>query len=621
MNRLCLLLLVALPLSARQLPAQEAEQPEPAPTEQPAPDAPPESAEIPDDFTEFLRNKLPGVDPAGEHSLADLKNYSEKDKRHRYTGQMANLLLIYITDLNMGGSLTKLFDHYATGKHGENPSFRVLHALVLSQYPPGMQNLTQAEKILRELVEQHPDFAYAHYYLAQVELMRIARSGGSDLRPLFKHLDAALAAQPSFVQARALKAEWLINTKRKAEALELIEPLMKGELPALKHEYEELLVAYARAADEKAFHAVVDEHLKREKLPATHRRQALLTKAGRYFADQKSEDALAIMLELEKQVDPALEPEMAITIQRSCAAHWGSKVGTAPADDANLKSMLAETLRHHKRAAEIDQQYMPVAKRGNEAEIYIMTMLAAARGNPSRSDAQRLQEEAVRWLTQYLKDTDLPGTRQQRLRTLLAEIILMLNPTEVAHIDLLEKYAAEGDPRKLGREVSSLAEKVRRGQAKFQSSRALEMFIRLLDNPNRQIVASAAYLAAETALRRGEEDVPKAGKAIADRFEKELEINTAEQAELQRGLAGAVRAVGDKIAIERVVRHQIGMIEKTGEQNQVKPIMDGWCAEEFLRTIKGAPEPLSRMQRFSQGPSARWLTQLADAIAREREGS
>jgi len=110
MNRLFALPVLFLLLLACAIPvrAQEAK-PEPAPA------ADEEDPGIPADFNEYLKKTYPGLDPTGAHDLFSLKDPKNKEERHTYTAFMAQLLLEYMGTLDMGSTISKLFDQYSPG--------------------------------------------------------------------------------------------------------------------------------------------------------------------------------------------------------------------------------------------------------------------------------------------------------------------------------------------------------------------------------------------------------------------------------------------------------------------------------------------------------------------------
>jgi tetratricopeptide (TPR) repeat protein len=622
MIRLCLL--IAL-LAASALPAQEPAQPEP-PVEK--------AAEIPADYSEYVRKIVPGADPLGEHNLFKLKDYTDKDKRHQYTATMAQLVLVYLKDLEMGSTLTKLFDQYARGKYGEYATFKVLHALVLSQYPSTGSNLDQAEKIFREAADQFKDFAYPWFYLAQIEIVRAEHDRGRGIQPAIVAISKAIQIQPDFLPAIALKAQLLagFSSTRTAEAIALLEPVLKGKLPADPETYAELLQVYFMAAGPDAFHQMVDAHLKREDLSDRHRMHALVTKAAAYVGAKQADDAIAILEEVEKKADPRTEPAQTLKLRRMLADAWAGKAKALIDEDPSLTNTrkdfevyLAAAATYYESAAEADRLYMPIAMRGIDAGVYVTFLFEMAKleMRHSVSVARRRAEQAATWLDRYLKDkeTNLSGIRRNTLENLRSIINLTLNPTEDGYLDVLSVLDIENDVDKIRHELATTRERVRMNAQVFTKARALDLFLRFLDSRERPIVRDAAFLAADTARRIGPEAAERAGKAIAEKFETEEELNSDEQGDLQYDLCESIRLLFDSKSMERVLRHMAVLAENSSNTIKLQRIMRSWAQDDFLSRIPNAPANLSRLKMGNNADCATWLRAVADAIKKNREGS
>lgn len=600
MNRLCLLLiavLAACPAFAQEDGANEGEKELPA------------RAEIPADFTEYIQRVFPSLDPEGEHDLFDLQNPSDPDKLHEYTGQMARLVLLYVNQLEMGATLSKLFDQYSRGRYAEYPAFKVMHAILLLQYPPGRRDAVEAEKLLREVAAQHPTFAYPWYYLAQVAQLNAANRQDRGLAERLRLIDRALEIRPNFLQAKVVKAGILVTTNRTAAAVALIEPLVKGDLPPDADDYADLLRWYAIAAGSAALHTVVDAHLAKEDLPPGYRVRALHLKARAFMVELRFDDAIGLLEQALQNTDPKREPNAHIQMLIDSGECWSRKAMVLQRDNPGKRDeaakMLDEAMRYLRLAAEVEREHLPIAMRGMYADQYVVYMW----------QGQGKREEAVNWISEYLKETDLTAARRAALSSRLQEILLEVNPTETGRLSLFESYVQQDDLPKLERALESSRQSVRTQQESFKTERALTLFTQLLRNPVRQIVRDSAFLSAETALAIGGDAPARAAAAIAARFEEEKECSSDEQADLQYELCNALARLGDQPSMERVVRHFAGLVDETSSFGPYPRVLTVWNHEEFLKNLKHAPERFARRRNNTE--AAKWLRELADGIRKE----
>lgn len=565
-------------------------------------------AQIPADYADYIRAVFPGVDPTGEHSLFELKNYTDAGARHKYTAHMTQLVLSYTEQLDMGPTLSKLFDQYGRGKYAEYPSFKVMHAVLLMQFPPNNPNISESEKLLREAAEQHKDFAYPWYFLAQLEMLHSQREPERGTRSTLDMVEKAISLRKDFIQAYVLKAQVLINMKppRTAEVIEFAKPLVTAPLPADANDYLDLLEMYGAAAGPVEFYKLVDEHLNGTKLSVRHRIRALLMKANMCVYEKRYDDAINWIEECGKLTDPKAEPRMAQQIARNIAICWGLKAMLAGKDSPEFAALVEEARKHHLAAAELERKHMPIALRGPEALVYI-DLLANSLGKV---------EEALQWVEAYLKETDLTATQRNRLENIADELKYFLNPTEDLKLTTIENYLTQDDMLKLSLSLRKAREDHRTGTT-FKTERALNLFIKLLGNRERGIVRDAAFLAAETGRVIGGDAIKKAGEAIAEQFKKEIECNTDDQANLQADLSDTIRRLGHMPSIVAVVRHFADLAEKVTQRALLARIMGGWCTDDFLAAYKHVPKKLSAMKRNSPSDSASWLRELADAIQKE----
>lgn len=614
MMLLALLLICSAACMAQAEPTPPSGDGKQDPKPEPKEETPPAPPEIPADYADYIRKVFPGVDPTGEHNLFELKNYSDATKRHEYTASTARIVLLYMQELQMGGTLLKLFDHYSRGKQGENPTFKVLHAIVLLQFPPGKPNVSEALKLLREAAETHKDFAYAWYYIAQVEMLGAQQEGRGSLAVL-EALDKALAIRKDFIQANVLKAQVLISMKppRNAEVLKFIEPIAKGPFPPDADDYSDVLQMYFAVAGADAFKALVNEHLARPTMNDRYRLRALVLLANAHMALNQYDDALGWLEKARPLTDPKVEPRAAQQMTRNVAICWASKAMANKADKELFQQCAEEARKYHLEAAELERKYMPIALRGPEAVVYV-DLLVRALGRT---------EEAIQWLRAYLNDTDLMVAQRYRLENILAFLEDQVDPNEGRKVERLRNQLAQKDWPQIARTLEEYRNAVRTG-TRFETADAVSVFIKLLqESPDRGIDRDAAFMLADTASNIDAEAVAKAGAAIVERFKKEIECKTDDQAALHGDFGEAIRlltngrAVTEHRPVVDFLRHLAGLVEKVETRTLLTKIMPGWTLDELLQRYKHAPRKLAGMRQQNPEYSAAWLKELADAIEKE----
>lgn len=576
-------------------------------------EAPPVPPEIPADYADFVRKTFPGVDPTGEHNLFDLKNPADPAKRHDYTANMARLVLLYLQELQMGSSLLKLFDHYGRGKQGENPTFKVLHAIVMLQFPPGKPNISEASKLLREAAETHKDFAYAWYYIAQVEMIG-GQQESRGTKPALEALDKALSIRKDFIQALVLKAQILINMKppRNSEVLKFVEPVLKGPLPPDADDYSDLLQMYFAVAGAEAFKVIVNEHLKRPEMTDRFRLRALVLQANAHMALNQYDDAIGWLERARALVSVKTEPRAAQQLARNLAICWASKAMATKNDKELFQKFADEAHRYHLEAAEVERRNMPVSLRGPEAVVYVDFLVRAM----SRV------EQAIQWLRGYLDDTDLMVAQRYRLENILAFLEDQVDPNEARKVERLRNQYAQKDWPQIARTLDEYRNGVRQGN-RFESMDAVSIFLELLNTPERGVERTAAFLAADTAANIGAEAVSKAGAALVQRFKKEIECKTDDQAALQNDFSEAMRLLTEGRPVKEhgpvveFLRHLADIVEAVELPTLLTKVMPGWTLDEFLKRYKHAPRKLGGLNQRKADASAKWLRELADAIEKE----
>jgi hypothetical protein len=268
-----------------------------------------------------------------------------------------------------------------------------------------------------------------------------------------------------------------------------------------------------------------------------------------------------------------------------------------PARKEEFDAFYEQLIDHHRKAAEIEARHLPIAMRGEEAERFVMVQMKVADGEAGAGLRQQKREKALLWLGTYLKETDLTASRRRRLEDLQANIHLMLNPTEEGYIRKLENYEAAKDIPKLHAELATKRDRVHGQFEEFTLLVSLEFFLRQINSSDDNIARHAAYLAGHTAKNRGGEAVPRVGKAIADRFEKANELKTELQYRFLNDLCESSRKLGDKPALERIVRQLITIAENEPSKYEFSQLMSGWTEDAFLKTIAGAPKAMGAQDR------------------------
>jgi hypothetical protein len=575
---------------------------------------------IPADFNDYLRKLYPGLDPGGEHNLFALKDPKDKEKRHEYTIAMTQLVLEYMTTLDMGSTIAKVFDQYSRGKEATQVTFKVLHAVVLRYYPASKPNISESEKLLREVTDQAPDYAYPWFLLAQFfEFPRMLQLQNTSPRDVLAALDKALEIKPDFLGAMLLKCQVYMqaNPPRVADVKDLITPFL-AKLPSRLDDFELLMMLYATSQSEKELEAKVKELIDGGKLSnAQEFRLRRVQVLGQVDLNQL--DAAAINLtEMLKLIRQSEQPSEAIWTNRQLADCWGKKAMRVrtldpelsdPASRKNFDEFTAEAIALYGLCAEIERQHLPLALRGIEARGYVEFLVFCERFERARD-----------WLVKYLAETDLAAPQRTVLDNLRILIDVQLNPTEDGLLDMYESYVASDNMEKLALSLGLAEQNVKLKQEHFKTERALTFFLGQLDNRVRMTVGFAAVLAADTALQIGGDAIQRAGEAIAARFEKETELNSEEQAKLQAALCGALQLGGHRPSQERGIRHAAKLIEEStaeGLRNMMPAILNVWSGASYLKGLKNPVAEPSAMERFRPKEATAWLKKLADAVAKE----
>ena len=679
MKRFILILLLAMfavPLLAQDAnpDAKTDEEPAEKPAEK-ADETTEEDVGVPTDYNAYLKQLFPHLDPGGEHDLFNLKNYKEEAKRHPYTVAMAQLLIAYMTELKMGSTISKQFDQYARGAEATQPTFKVLYALVLMYYPPGQPNVSEAEKLLREATEQAKDYAYPWFLLANFEFARFTQSESASPRPVLQALDKALAINPRFVRAVLLKGQVYMQAQppRVADVRELIEPFVKDKLSTNGDDFEDTLRLYAACHTASEVYELIKSMFDGGKLTNTQKVRAYQVQTGLRISKQEFDQAIDELNRMLTWVTPENDPTATLLAHKRLAEAWSKKAMLIRTEDRELKDpknkhdfdmYLAGAETQHLKCAEIEAKYLPVALRGTEARQYV-EFLYGGKNDP---------EAALKWLRGYLDETDLTTAQRNILDNFSKLLEIEINPTEEGLIELYEGYVAQDDVQKLARSFAMAKENIRlKGLSRFKLLSSLKFFITQLNNRERLVVSLAAYLVADTArnyftakLAEAEEaklvaqrataaaekivadggdateetkqvtDATKlaeeamkaakaglklAGEAIADRYEKEGELNSDAQAELHKDLCDALVQIGNRASQERGVRQAAKLILAAKENMDIRSLMKGvanvWSDEAFLDGLIFPPTKISKRDLFSPDKIVAWLEKLADALKKE----
>ena len=631
---------------------------------------------IPADFAAYLKKRFPQLDPGGEHDLFNLKDYKDADKRHNYTVAMTQLLISYMSELGLGSTIAKQFDQYARGKEGNQVTFKVLYAVVLMYYPPGQPNTTEAEKLLREATEAAPNYAYPWFLLANFEFARFQQIEGASPRPVLQALEKALTIRPDFLRAVLLKSQVYLgaNPPRAADVREMIEPFVSTKLPAAGDDFEDTLRLYTACHKVDELIALVKKLVDSGKLSNEQKIRAFQVQTGLRLQSDRFDEAIDELNRMLAWIKPEDNPDAALLAHKRLALCWGTKAmnirmqDKSLADPQNKKDFdtyLAAAEDEHQICADIETKYLPMALHGLEARQYV-EFIYRAKGDP---------EAARDWLKKYLETTDLTASQRNVLENLLKLLEIELNPTEDGLIDLYESYVSQDDMEKLGASLAMAQENIKlKGRPRFRMERSLKFFVSQLDNRIRQIAGIAAFLVADTALnyvkdtavaadeaRQNDETAKKnaeeaakeggdkakaaeevarktaeklkaanealkvakqalrdAAAALATRLEKEPELKSDAQAELQENLSKAIILIGDRAAQERAARHEAKLILAAKLDNSIRSLMKViaavWSDKDFVDGLKNKPPKISKTDLFSPDKTAAWLEKLADAL-------
>lgn len=589
---------------------------------EPAPQAEEDDPGIPADFNEYLKKLYPGLDPGGAHDLFNLNDPRNKDERHTYTVFMAQLLLEYMGTLDMGSTIAKLFDQYSRGKEGNTVTFKTLHALVLMYYPPGRPNITDAEKLLREAAEKASDYAYPWFLLANFEYARFVQTENSSPRPVLQALDKALEIKPDFLRAILLKGRLYMQAQppRAQEVREMLAPLVKDKLPAAPDDFEDTLVLYASAHGVDDLHTLIKNLLEGDKLAPNQQIRALKVKATLYTGRNQYDDAIEVLNEQLKLLDPAKQPSDALGAHKRLAMCWTNKAMDLRASDRTLKqpgnkekfdTLVNAAAAEHEACTEIERLHMPLALRGGEARQYV-DFLTRGVGD---------LERARNWLKNYLDSTDLTKAQRTILDNQLRLILVRLNPTEDGLIDYYESRVTADEMEELAVSLALAKENVVVEGKHFKQQRSLNFFLSQLDNRQRLTVAYAAWLAADTALQIGGDAVQQAAEAIAVRLGKETELNSEAQADLQADLSEALKLTGHRPSQESGIRLCARLIDEARTNREIsslmKKIVNIWYDEAFLKGMKNPPAKPDSRHMTRPDRVVKWLNELADAVKAE----
>lgn len=616
-----LTLIVALFVLSCPVAAQDAD-----PKDPPAGEAKPEAkdgdeldAGLVADFNAFIKRECPDIDAGGKHDIYNLKDPTDKQERHDYTGAMSRLILLYMQQMKMGATLAKVFDQQSRGKLADSPTFKVLHAVVLLYYPPGKPNLTRSLELLREAADRAKDYAYPWFFLAQYELDKLRRDPAIGPREVFEALDKATTLQKDFIPAILLRCEVLLSARppRMDEAAKLIAPYAANP-PEVGDDFDSIILLQNTLLGTREFHEWADKLIASKSVSDRNKVRLLSRTANRHIADQQFDDAIADAEAGLSKAKAESDAEHAIQLNRLVASCWSAKAMDLqrrnPGLEGKLRTefeqMMAAAGNHIRACAEIEAKWRPIALRGTEALQYVL-FLASTMGD---------LDGAVQWLDAYLKGTDLVAAQRYTLENMHARLVATIEGTDDSLIDLYESFLAQDDLKQLETALKVAREQARTNVQRFKTARALTFFLGLLSNRERGIVATVAFLAADTALQMTEVDRMQASKAIADRHLAEIECLTEEQAELQAELGDAVKKLGIRADQARVARHQGTLIEGLGMTQykiatKVAPV---WSDEAFLKTLKDKPKQISSLELRTPAKAAAWLKSLADKLEADK---
>jgi hypothetical protein len=583
---------------------------------------PKEDPGIPADFNDYLRKQYPGLDPDGKHNLYALKDPTNEDERHDYTIAMTQMILAYMGELQMGSTVSKVFDQYSRGKEGNQATFKVLHAIVLMHYPPGQPNVNEAQKLLHEAEQQAPKYAYPWFLQAWFfEYPRLLQIENTSPRDALAALDKALEIRPYFLRATLLKCQIYAQAQppRLAEVKELIVPYFKT-LPDIPEDFEDLIELYRHTHSQAELDAKIKELNETGNLTPLKKYLCARQQAIGQLSLNQFDTAIGSLELMIKMVDTKEQPSDAIWVYRRLSECWGSKAKLLkdadpelrePGNQASFDQYLAEAARLHEICANIEREHLPLAVRGREARMFTEFLLNIGK-----------VERALEWLGNYLKGTDLAASQRNVLQNLHDQLSVLLNPTEEGLLDLYESYLAADNMDRLMLALQGAEFKLRTEGLHFKTERAVKFFISQLDNRIRLIVGYAAILAADTAVQLGGEWLAKAGDAIATRLEKEPELNSDEQAELQATLCDALKLSTHRPSQERGIRHAAKLIEGAASpsaRSMMQGMLTVWQDESFWSALKTPPAKPGSRDKTSPTGAAAWLKKLADAVKAETD--
>lgn len=608
------------PLLAQGAPAKPDEKPAGKPEEAPT------SLGISADLNTFIKKVYPDLDPASEHDIFKLKHYTDAAKRHEYTGAMARLVALYVTRLDLGSTVAKVFDQYARGKDGAQPTFKVLHAVQLLQYPPGSSNWPEAEKLLREAAALAPDYAYPWYFLGEVEIAKLRANLIGSPKTAFEVVDNALRIKPDFFAAALLKADLLMGQRppREAEATKLLEPLLAKDAPS-PADLENLLATYGRVTTQDKMLKYIDELLKRPSMTAPLRSSACTMAASAHKHVMALDDAITWMERARKEVDVRVDPEAVIRSHRFIAECWGMKAVRLREKDPALTgenrtqfNQFVEAARQEfLKGSELDAQYLPIELRGLEAQRYVTFLVSIGE-----------LEMALNWVEDYLEHTALPVNTRNTLERMMLQIRAKVDPNEEILIEQYRDLVGRDETEGLVLALDTARINAETGGVHFKTQPALLFFIEQLKHRDRRVVELSARLATDTALTMRKEDkegqtgparVAEAGTAIAARLETEIECKSDDQSILQTALVRTLWELDHWPSIARAARHARKLLDalELGDApvpRNMERVVNVFVRKEYQDKVTGKPDVPGALQRRKAAVVSQWLSALAEAL-------
>ncbi|MCC6572210.1 MAG: hypothetical protein IT462_00335 [Planctomycetes bacterium] len=569
------------------------------------------------DLTDFIKKYLPGVDPAGAHDFTKIQSPTDPQKRFEYTHQMGRLLQFYVKQLDMGATFSKHFDALSRTELKDQPVFMTLYAMLLISFPPGRPNVLEAEDLLKNAAKVADNYEYPNYLLARILM---ARHGNR--RPLMEYVERTLKLRPTFVDAKLLKAEILLDPDAgdTAAAIKLIEETLALDNTDVE-DFVQATQLYAIATSTDQLVAKVEELLKRPSLEARRRAHARAVAAQVLAQAGKIQESLPWMDAAIQDIDTKQDPRFAII-----ARHF---LGKANADLAiqlrqrdpkltgeNRKAyelLVLTAKNYYELAATYEKDLLPADMRGEHAEHYVI-FLDVSLEEP---------ELAVKWLTDYLDKTTLSGNWRTRLELVLLSMRARTSSDEAIVVRELKDRREKQDTDGLARALALLAGRVRNGNPP-KSGELLNELLELLNYTDRSIVAMAGRLAAEGGLSRGGDDIAKVGEALGRRLEKETECVNDEQVQLHKLMAQALRRLGSRKSEARAVRHLETLFAKVVGRtpDELLSVLMEWLDEDYLEALTKAikdsdvtvPERLGTSARRDPATVREYLTNLAKAL-------